>query len=70
MTFKTALKAVEKNSENMGSRLYNFLIMQNIKNNMNFMRGFMDLKQTNKQKNKGTCTNEPARQKDIRQVDF
>ena len=30
-TFRTAAKAVEKNSENMSSKIYNFSIMQNIR---------------------------------------
>ena len=30
-TFRTALKAVGKNSENMSSKIYNFSTMQNIR---------------------------------------
>ena len=31
VTFRTALKAVGKNSENMSSKIYNFSTMQNIR---------------------------------------
>ena len=31
VTFRTAFKAVGKNSENMSSRMYNFSTMQNIR---------------------------------------
>ena len=54
MTFKTALKAVEKNSENMGSRLYNFLIMQNIRAQYEFYEGLHGPK-TNKQTTKAAA---------------
>lgn len=30
-TFRTVLKAVGKNSENLSSKIYNFLAMQNIR---------------------------------------
>jgi hypothetical protein len=50
VTFKTALKAVEKNSENMGSRLYNFLIMQNIRAQYEFYEGLHGPKTNKKTK--------------------
>ena len=50
-TFRTALKAVGKNSENMSSKIYNFSTMQNIRMQYEFHEGgFMDLK------NRGCCS--------------
>jgi hypothetical protein len=44
--FRTALKAVEKNSKNMSSEICNFSTMQKYKGcNMNSIRNFTDLKE-------------------------
>lgn len=50
-TFRTALKAMGKNSENMSSKIYNFSTMQNIRMQYELHEGgFMDLK------NRGCCS--------------
>ena len=46
MTFRTALKAVGKNSKNVSSKIYkqDFSTMQNIRMQYELYEGFMDLK--------------------------
>ena len=48
MTFRTALKAVGKNSKNVSSKIYkqDFSTMQNIRMQYELYEGFMDLKKT------------------------
>jgi hypothetical protein len=46
VTFRTALKAVGKNSENMSSRIYNFSTMQNIRIQYEFYEGLHGPKRT------------------------
>jgi hypothetical protein len=53
LTFRTALKVVGKNSENMSSKIYNFSTRKIQACNSNYMRGFKDLQ---KMKNIGQCT--------------
>ena len=63
VTFRTALKAMGKNSENMSSKIYNFSTMQNIRMQYELYRGFMNL---NEQKQ---LFYEPVCQKDIKEGD-
>ena len=44
-TFRTVLKAMEKYSKHVSSKIYNFSTMQKIRCNMKYMRGFMDGKE-------------------------
>ena len=46
VTFRTAFKAVGKNSENMSSRMYNFSTMQNITMNYELYKGLHRPKRT------------------------
>ena len=45
-TFRTALKAVGKNSENMSSKIYNFSTMQNIRMQYELYEGLHESKGT------------------------
>ena len=45
-TSRTALKAVEKNSENMSSKIYNFSTMQNIRMQYELYKEFHRSKRT------------------------
>lgn len=57
-TFRTALKAMGKNSENKSSKIYNFSSMKKYKDE--YMRGFTDLK------GQRQLNYKPACQKDIK----
>jgi len=46
VTFRTALKAVGKNSENMNSRIYHFSAMQNIRMHYELYEGSYGPKRT------------------------
>ena len=46
VTFRTALKAVGKNSENMSSKIYNFSTMQNIRMQYELYEGLHGPKRT------------------------
>jgi hypothetical protein len=46
VTFRTTLKAVGNDSENMSSKIYNFLIMQNIRMQYELYKKFHRSKET------------------------
>jgi hypothetical protein len=62
-TFRTALKAVKKNSENMSSKLYNFSVMQNIR------LQYVLYKELHRSREQRQLHYEPACQKDSNEGD-
>jgi hypothetical protein len=61
VTFRTAFKAVAKNSENMSSRMYNFSAMQSMRMQYELYEGL------HRSKRREVLNYEPACQKDIKE---